>query len=296
VDVVAFRVIATGLPIAGLIGLLTIALWSVRQWRSDRVAGRGDRPIAIAIAVVLGLAFGGGVVLIGVGLAAMDGPPPGIDAYVRFLPVGLILATPIAIGAIAGYVAVVRTRVAQVALAGTLLGGAAAIGLIGIGGSLVQSANARLVDVSAADAAAELAARSSVLTLSVSEIHADMGDTGADIRQIRLRATVAAIGDVRLATGGKESWPRFSMRQIGSYPILDAPSPSGPRVLAAGSTTSYDLIFDAPQLSDSGGSRFVLVSTFVQPTVGDWLLTMQLEDEAGLPYEVTTPVLVAAGP
>jgi hypothetical protein len=86
------------------------------------------------------------------------------------------------------------------------------------------------------------------------------------------------------------------MRQVGAYPILDAPTPAAPTVFAAGSSTPFDLTFDAPQLSDGGQSRFILASTYVEPTLGDWVLTMQLEDETGQPFEVITPVTISATP
>jgi hypothetical protein len=293
---IVFRVIATGLPILGLLGLLAIGLWALRQWLTDRVHARRDRFAAVLIATLLGLAFGAGVLVIGVGLASMDGPAPGVDAYLRFLPVGLLVAAPVAVGAIAGYVALVRTRLARVALIGTLLGSAAVIGLAGIGGSVVSSANSRLVEVNADQEAADLAARSSVLVLSVSDVHVETGSAGATVREIRLRVSVAATATVRIATGGKSTWPRFSMRQVGAYPILDAPTPAAPTVFAAGSSTPFDLTFDAPQLSDGGQSRFILASTYVEPTLGDWVLTMQLEDETGQPFEVITPVTISATP
>ena len=293
---IVFRVIATGLPILGLLGLVAVALWALRQWLTDRVSARRDRFAAVLIATLLGLALGAGVLVIGVGLASMDGPAPGVDAYLRYLPIGLLLAAPVAVGAIAGYVAFVRTRLTRVALVGTLVGSAAVIGLAGIGGSVVSSANNRLVEVNADQEAAAIAARSSVLVLSISDIHVQTGSTGATVRQIRLRVAVAATADVRIATGGKSTWPRFSMRQVGAFPILDAPTPAAPPVFSAGSRTPFDLVFDAPQLSDGGQSRFILASTYVEPTPGDWVLTMQLEDEVGQVYEATAPVSISATP
>ncbi|MEA2607196.1 MAG: hypothetical protein QOI00_1953 [Chloroflexota bacterium] len=295
-DAIVFRVIATGLPILGLLGLLAAALWALRQWLTDRVNARRDRFAAVLIATLLGLAFGAGILVIGVGLASMDGPAPGVDAYLRYLPIGLLFAAPVAVGAIAGYVALVRTRLARVALIGTFVGSAAVIGLAGVGGSVVSSANNRLFDVNADQEAAVLAARSSVLVLSVGDVHVETDGAGTTVKQIRLRVAVAATADVRIATGGKSTWPRFSMREIGNYPILDAPTPASPTVFAAGSTSAFDLTFDAPQLSDGGQSRFILASTYVEPTPGDWVLTMQLEDETGQWYEVTAPVSISATP
>jgi hypothetical protein len=295
-DAIVFRVIATGLPIVGLISLLGIALWSRRQWLSDRVRRRRDRSAAILIALVLGLAFGSAVLFIGVGFASMDGPPPGPDAYLRFLPVGLLFAAPVIVGAIAGYVALVRTRLARVALIGTLVGSAAVLGIADIGGSIMSSASNRVFDLNTDQEAADLAARSSVLVLSVSGVHAETSGGGATVRQIRLRVAVTATSDVRIATGGKSAWPHFSIREVGNYPILDAATPEAPAIFAAGSSTMFDLTFEAPQLSDGGQSRIILASTVVEPTLGAWVLKMQLEDQAGQSYEVTTPVTITSTP
>lgn len=295
-DAIVFRVIATGLPIVGLICLLGIALWSLRQWLSDRVRRRPDRFVAVLIALVLGLAFGSAVLFIGVGFASMDGPPPGPDAYLHYLPIGLLFAAPVIVGAVTGYVALVRTRLARVALIGTLLGSAGVLGIAGVGGSLVSSASNRVFDLNTDSEAADLAARSSVLVLSVSGVHAQTSGAGTTVRQIRLRVAVAASSDVRIATGGKSAWPHFSIREVGNYPILDAATPEAPAIFAAGSSTMFDLTFEAPQLSDDGPSRIILASTYVEPTLGDWVLTMQLEDPAGQPYEVTTPVTITSAP
>ena len=66
--------------------------------------------------------------------------------------------------------------------------------------------------------------------------------------------------------------------------MFDAPTPAGPALLAAGSTTAYDLTFDAPQ-----GYR----GTAEPATLGTWVVDMQLENEAGQAIELTIPVTIS---
>jgi hypothetical protein len=295
-DAIVFRVLAIGVPIVGLAGLIGIAAWSARQLRSDRIRRRRDRFVALALAVAIGLAVGGTVLVLGVGVATMDSGSPTLGTYLRYLPIGLLVAAPVAVGAVGGYAVLVRTAAARVALAGTALGAVAVIGLAAVGGAVVGFANQSGVERTADNDAADLAARSSVLSVSTRDLHVETADDGTTVAQIRVRVVVAATKDVRLLAGGKTAWPRFTIQEVGNYPTLDAPTPSGPTILAAGSRTAYDLTFETPRLSDGGRSRIILAGTYVEPTLGEWILRMQVQDEAGLFYELTTPVSVTATP
>jgi len=180
----------------------------------------------------------------------------------------------------------------RVGLVGTALGVVAVIGTAVVGGSVVSNANSRSFEVAADRDAANLAAVSSAFTVSVSDIHVTTFGGSPVVSQIRLRVALASSQDVRMAVGRMSRWPRFAFKQEGDHPTLDAPTPAGPAILAAGSRTTYDLTFDAPQLSDGGKSRIILASTYVEPTLGNWVLRLQLEDNAGRYYEVTTSVVV----
>ncbi len=126
----------------------------------------------------------------------------------------------------------------------------------------------------------------STLTLAASDIHVTMAGDGT-VQQIRMRATVASTQDIRIASGGKSTWPRFGVKEVGNHLLLE----TGPQTLIpgfrAGSSTSFDLMFDAQQ--GYGG-------TYLAPTLGNWVLTMQLEDETGQPIETSTPIVIAATP
>ena len=191
---------------------------------------------------------------------------------------------------------IIATGRARVGLVGTVLGVVAVIGVAVVGGSVVSNANSRSFEIAADRDAANLAAASSVLTVSVSDIHVTTIGGSSVVSQVRMRVAVASSQDVRIAVGGTHSWPRFAFKQDGKHPMLDAPTPAGPPLLASGSRTTYDLTFDAPQLSDGGTSRIILASSYVEPTLGSWVLRMQLEDYSGQYYEVTTPVVVTATP
>jgi hypothetical protein len=185
---------------------------------------------------------------------------------------------------------------ARVGLVGTALGVVAVIGTAIVGGSVVSNANSRSFEIAADRNAANLAAVSSVFTVSVSDIHVTTVGGSPAVSKIRMRVAIVSSQDVRMAVGGTSAWPRFTFKQEGNRPVLDAPTHAGPATLAAGSRTTYDLTFEAPQLSDGGKSRIILASTYVEPTLGNWVLHMQLEDNTGRYYEVTTSVVVAATP
>jgi hypothetical protein len=186
---------------------------------------------------------------------------------------------------------------ARVGLVGTVLGVVAVIGTAVVGGSVVSNANSRSFEIAADRNAANLAAVSSVFTASVSDIHVTTVGGSPVVSQIRMRVAIASSQDVRMAVGGTSAWPRFTFKQEGNHPVLDAPTPAGrPAILASGSRTTYDLTFEAPQLSDGGKSRIILASTYVEPTLGNWVLRMQLEDNTGRYYEVTTSVVVTSTP
>ena len=122
------------------------------------------------------------------------------------------------------------------------------------------------------------------LSLAAFDIHTRTSTDGSTVVQIRIRVEVTSSVVVRLAQGGKTAWPRFSMKQVGNHALFDALTPTGPALLAAGSTTAYDLTFDAPQ--SYGGTA--------QPaTLGTWVLDMQLEDETGRAMELTIPVTIS---
>ena len=185
---------------------------------------------------------------------------------------------------------------ARVGLVGTVLGVVAVIATAVVGGSVVSNANSRSFEAAADRDAANLAAVSSAFTLSVSDIYITTIGGSPVVSQIRMRVAVASSRNVRMAVGGTSSWPRFAFKQEGNHPMLDAPTPAGPAILATGSTTMYDLTFDAPRLSDGGKSRIILASTYEEPTLGSWVLRMQLEDNTGQYYEVTTSVVLTATP
>ncbi len=125
------------------------------------------------------------------------------------------------------------------------------------------------------------------LSLAASDINTQTSTDGATVEQIRIRVEVTSARDVALAQGGKTPWPQFSMKQDGNHALFGAPTPTGSALLVAGSTTAYDLVFDAPK--GYGGTA--------QPaTLGSWVLDMQLEDEAGQPIELMVPVTISNAP
>jgi hypothetical protein len=242
------RLVAAGLPIVGLAVLLIVAIWAMLQLRSASVRSRRDLPFAFVVAAVVGVAAGGFVLAVGVGFASMDTSGPTPAAYLSGLPIGLGIGTLVTIASFAGYAMLARTPLAKAALVGALLGPAVLFALAGGAGRLVWLAGGTADEIEANQAAADLAARSSVLQLTVSDVQVTTGGGGSIVTAVRLRATVHATQEVRLATGGKTPWPQFSLIEEGNHEPLGGPTPTGPAILATGSTTTYDLFFQATQL------------------------------------------------
>ena len=163
---------------------------------------------------------------------------------------------------------ILAAGLARVGLVATALGVVAVIGTAVVGGSVVSNANSRSFEIAADRNAANLAAVSSVLTVSVSDIQVMTVGGSPVVSQVRMRVAIASSQDVPSAVEGTSAWPRFTFKQEGNHPLLDAPTPAGPATLAAGSRTTYDLTFEAPQLSDGGKSRIILASTYEEPTLG----------------------------
>lgn len=290
------RLIATGLPLLGLVCVLVVGLWALLHLRSASVRSRPDLPLALIIAALVGAAVGGFALLVTVGFAYMDsttGPSPA--AYVSGLPIVIAFGAPVAIVSLAGYALLTRTVLARAALVGTLLGPAVLFALAaGIGGVASRAASAAN-DAETNQAAADLAARSSGLQLGVSEVHVTMAADGSIVTGVRLRATVKATQDVRLDTGGKTAWPQFSLSEEGRSVPLGSPTPPGPAILVAGSTTTYDLSFESPQAFPGPLPVIVLASTYGPATPGTWQLRMDLFDPGGVQYQVMTDVVIKAG-
>jgi hypothetical protein len=294
--VTLLRLAAAGLPIVGLAVLLIIAIWAMLQLRSASVRSRRDLPFAFVVAAVVGVAAGGFVLVVGVGFASMDTSGPTPAAYLSGLPIGLGIGMLVALASFAGYALLARTPLAKAALVGTLLGPAILFALAGGAGRLVSLAGGTADEIEANQADADLAARSSVLQLTVGDVQVTTGGGGSIVTAVRLRATVHATQEVRLATGGKTPWPQFSLIEEGNHEPLGGPTPTGPAILATDSTTTYDLFFQATQLYLGPPPRIVLASTYEQPTPGNWVLRIDLEDVAGAQYEVTTKAVIGASP
>jgi len=114
---------------------------------------------------------------------------------------------------------------------------------------------------------------------------------------VHLTARVHVTQAITLATAAGVRYPRFRLIPPGSVGVEGTYSaPPGPSpTLAAGSTTTYDLAFDFRGLSVlPPAGREVAIAGNVPPAPGTWLLEMQLVDQAGLSYDLTTPVTIVA--
>jgi hypothetical protein len=292
------RLIGAVLPVAAGAVLLGIAAWALLQIRSERLRARSDRPVALVLAAIvgsLGLLAGGFAMIVAVGFASMDSPiGPPFSAYVAYLPIVVALGAAAALASLAGYALLARTPLARAALVGSLLGPAVAIALaIGVGSAAGQAGTAAS-DLATTQTAADLASRSSILQVTVSNLQVTTAAQGSIVTTVRLRASVHTGAEVRLETGGKTPWPQFTLFEP-SGSALGGPVSAGPGILQAGSTTTYELSFVPPAAFVRPPSGITFASTYGPATPGTWSLRMDLFDTNGAQYEVTTEVVIKAG-
>jgi len=141
------------------------------------------------------------------------------------------------------------------------------------------------------------AAPSGSLSLGVTDVRPTVSSDGSVVLSVSLTARVHATRTITVATPSTIRYPLFRLIPQGSIGVVGTYSAStgSNTTLLAGQTSTYELAFDFRGLSMlPAPGREVAIAGNVPPAPGTWLLEMQLVDEGGLSYDVTTPVTIAA--
>ena len=249
-----------GVAVAVMAGLGGLAAWAVAAslacFPSDATACATRAEDGACIAGLAGGALTVAAALAGAGLALRA---PGRNATA---------------GAIAGPVAALALTVAVAAAGGARAGAGA--------------------EARARQAAADLATRSSALGLVTANVRPTLTSNGVSVTSVHLTARLRTSVAIRLAANGKVTYPRFTLTAPLSIGVDGTLATPPGRFLAAGSLTTYALTFDYRGLSILPGPGRDVAGTYGAPRPGIWQLHVELEDESGLTYEVSTEIAITA--
>lgn len=275
----ALPLVAVGVSLGG--GALALAYVNRGATRS-----RPDRGAAAVVAVALGV-IGGGVAAV---VTAAIGSAWGGGNVLAALPTaalvfGLPAAATVSGASVLGYAVLTRWRGGTHAVAGAVLGpavlaaaGIVAFGLVGLSNQLFAAAALQLER-------GEVADQSRGLHLTVDEVVATLDDEGL-VEVVRVRLTIRSDDDVELQLlPGKLVYPIFVIAPVGADDAnveIQAEAPPGsPSVLAAGSATQYDVVFD---------TRLTGTPTLSPP--GEWLLRVGMGGAEGERYGLEATIVV----
>jgi hypothetical protein len=281
------------LPIVLGIAALGIAVWALAPLRSRAGRARVSIPVALITGCVMGIAT---VVALGsaLGLQCFDAAP---DSGCGALSNAETLATAVAgllvgVASIVGYAFVARVA-GRGSILGSIVGPIVLVAVLGGTAFLSQEVTWASQREAEAKAAADIAARSTVVHPTIGPIHVTTSAGGSVVETVQLRVTLHVDREIRLDSGAKSMNPRFVFAATGGMTIEATGEPSGGSPLESATDTRYDLTFVGGVVAGRPTDPRV-ASTFVSPTPGTWRLRIEVLDDTGAQYQVETDVVIAA--
>jgi hypothetical protein len=270
----------------GLLAVVTglLAIFAIVR---GPVSARGDRAAGIGLAVLVAIAVGAVVGSYTYALSGFDSGPQSW-AVGPAIAVGTVAAGLTFLSGLAGYATLaLARRSSRFALVGSLAGPFLFIGLsvggITVGANLQNAAYSNRQD----EAAAALATRSQGMTLTAADVAASFATDGTTIGVVHLNATIRSDRALALQTGLKTDNPRFQFLVANASPIELTADEAGPGSLVAGGATTWGLTYRvSPEITGSYGG------TYQAPGAGEWALSVDLVDVAGVEYHLETSVPV----
>jgi len=259
-------------------------IWAVKRIRRPDVRDRPDRPTAIRLIAAVALVGGLGLGILGAFTAlVLSGNGPSLASALTF---GLAGGAIFGLAGTLGYTLLARPRFGRIALAGTIVGPVLLVGATLLGSSVASLVALAPFEKSAAQHAADVAARSAAVHVTVEAKEVETAKNGAVVAAVYLRVRVST--DVAVSFVADPAWPCFDLfppnPETAMY--LDTCSPPGsPTRLGAGESHWYSLNF---QYSDELINE--TQGTYRAGPPGMWTLRVGFLDQADGEYEVKVPL------
>jgi hypothetical protein len=283
--VAALRLVQSVLPPLIQGAVLLIGLWGLAVFISRPAGSLPRRGLALSIALGAAIIVGAQTEAVAAALMGFDtGSRP--EHYGAALPFAIGAGIVVALASLAGYGVLARTRLANVAVAGSLLG-PLVFGGLAFGASRLGSEAGRVASqIEEERHTQEIADRSSVIQLTVSQVQPTMTEDRSAVSGLSLRVTLRPTQEIAFDPSLKDPGPGFSIVPPGSIvDAVGAPLPAGaPTILTAATEEVYDLTFDFPR--DGSGSP-------VRLPPGTWRLRIAFSDTSGRDYLLERDIIVA---
>jgi hypothetical protein len=279
------RGVGVAIPLLAVVMSLVGGLFALSLANRGGLRARPDRGSAAGIATVLACIAGGVTAVI----TSMIGSAWGGGNWLAGMPVAVVVfgfptAMTVFGASTLGYVGQVRLRPSAngalgAALGPVVLGAAclAGVGVVGVADDMVAAAYLE-------QDRQEVAANSAGLHLTIDEVVTTVDGAGL-VSSVRVRLTIRSDSELTMELlPGKLVYPTFVLSPDGDDPNaeMQAEAAAGsPAVLAAGSETHYDVLFDP-----------AVTGTSVWSAPGEWQLEIRIGGADGERYGLEAPIQV----
>lgn len=284
-------VLAQVLPVILGVIAVVVVIWAVAPFRSSVARAQPGFRAAIVIGIVLGVF----VAILADSLLGSFGcfdSEKTAACYTSVLPAAVIAGISILLASVVGYGILARLRARSAsdgALARRIAFLALAIGAVIVVSQLSPSASQNEAD----RASAELAARSAILHVTVSDVHTTMAVGGSSVSGVHIRVTLHTDADLRLREVGKSPSLRFVFETAEFQAFESEPASQTITTL----TKASDGIFDVNFVTREGAGLPTIerqADTGSRPPLpGTWVLRIDVYDAADVFYQVKTNVVVS---
>jgi hypothetical protein len=292
-------VLAVLVPAAIGIGTAALALAGLVAFGAalPRVGANAAVIVAVCVGIGLGLLAGFLAWQFVAGVSCMFSDSSDCDARAQMpaLLLGAVAGLLVLLASVAGAGMALRTAripAAVGSVAGPIVLVIVAI-LVGGSSAMLQSASSTITNQQASDAQA---ARSAALSLGTSQVHPTVTTDGSLVLAVHLTAEVRTTRAITVSIDSKITYPRFRLIAPQSGGVEGTYIASATFGFTPGTASRYSLAFDFRGLSQRPAPGRQVASTGGGPAApGTWLLEMEIVDDGGLRYIVTTPVTIVAG-
>lgn len=290
-----------GPAVAGLVAIL-VALWALDGLRRPDVRARVPARQVATRAVVVFLVVGAILEILGgwfgsVGFFSYSQHPSLTSVMVALLPIVAAIAGAVAVSSVVGSLAFARLGPPRRPTTGSLAGPLALVGFTLVATIVFNFASATASTLASNAEQDALTNRSAAIRLTVSDLQASPAANGLAISAVSFRVTIRSDVNIDLAQNTKIANPRFVLTSTNGLSFEPTTSTTLMATqLPAGTEIPYGLVFDTTSaMLEHDGVR--LASTSEGGALpGPWTLRVDIVDQVGQLYTVTTDLMVVANP